>query len=61
MLKAIRSQRSQFLPLRLAYPCRPKLTLFSSPLGVKITEQLSLKPADLRSFFLAPELQEVRC
>lgn len=46
MLKANRGQRSQFLPLRLACPYHPELTLFSSPLGVKITEQLSLKLAD---------------
>lgn len=51
MLKAIRSQRSQFLPRSLAYPYRPKLTLLSSPLGVKITEQLSLKPADNMASF----------
>lgn len=51
MLKALRIQRSQFLPLRLAYPYRPKLTLFSSPLGVKITEPLSLKPADNTASF----------
>lgn len=50
-LEANKSQRNQFLPLNLAYAYSPKLTLFSSPLGEKVTEQLFLRLADNSASF----------